>query len=490
MKAAQANLALEENPGESGKSRLGIGSVVSRDEMNLAEFPLTVLSTRVNTAVKTLEFKDSIRMKNGDLIEREWVITGADKFGLPTSTDDDVILGLMCLTMDQGFRERKIFFSRYELLKILRWSTEGRSYTRLSKSLDRLSGVRIRATNAFFDNSNKGFQTCNFGIIDAYEICDTRGSGDKSYFIWSEMLFDSFQSGFIKKIDLDFYFSLKSSVSRRLYRYLDKHFYHRSIVEKPLLTLAFEKLGLSRSYQYVSSIKQQLEPAAEELMELGFIEGFSFHGSGATTVARFIQNPHFSAQKKRQSQQISSVSSIGIDSQPGTKQKKSQLEDKLQKHGLTVLQTKRLLDKKNEAELEVVADTVKRFEASKGSFANPVGFLYRAVQDAERFPMPASKQSVPIKRPVENPAARQKIEKLRAAYEQYLTEIADNELKKLDASEKAELRNQLRIKLKPLENVLDAKRFEEALNGCIREEVRKKIIVLSYDKWLANLLAA
>ena len=135
--------------------------LTSRDEMNLAEFPLAVLSTRANPKLKTLEFEDSQRLPSGEVVQRKWVITGTDKFGLPTSTDDDVLLGLMRMSMDQGFRERKVCFTRYELLKTLRWSTEGRSYTRLTKSLDRLSGVRIRAANAFFDNSSKSYQTKN-----------------------------------------------------------------------------------------------------------------------------------------------------------------------------------------------------------------------------------------------------------------------------------------------------------------------------------------
>ena len=41
---------------------------LSRDEMNLAEFPLTVLTTRADLKVKTLEFRDSIRNKNGENI--------------------------------------------------------------------------------------------------------------------------------------------------------------------------------------------------------------------------------------------------------------------------------------------------------------------------------------------------------------------------------------------------------------------------------------
>ncbi|MCC6220622.1 MAG: replication initiator protein A, partial [Deltaproteobacteria bacterium] len=269
--------------------------LVSRDEMNLAEFPLAVLSTRVDPKLKTLEFRDEQRLKNGEVMAREWIITAADKFGLPTATDDDVILALMRLSMNHGFRERKVFFTRYELLKILQWTTEGRSYSRLIKSFDRLSGVRIRATNAFYDNDSKSYQTCNFGIIDAYEINDSRGKASpsstncqtpKSFFTWSEVLFDSFKAGYIKKLNLELYFELSSAISRRLYRYLDKHFYYKSTFEKPLMVLAFEKLGLSRNYRYVSSVKQQLEPALEELVQKKFISHFDYGGHGMDTTLR------------------------------------------------------------------------------------------------------------------------------------------------------------------------------------------------------------
>jgi len=46
----------------------------TRDEMNLAEFPLTLLSTRSDPKIKTLEFKDQIRSRTGETINREWTI--------------------------------------------------------------------------------------------------------------------------------------------------------------------------------------------------------------------------------------------------------------------------------------------------------------------------------------------------------------------------------------------------------------------------------
>lgn len=257
---------------------------VSRDEMNLAEFPLAMLSTRGNPKIKTLEFKDVVKGKNGELLNRHWIITGADKFGLPTASDDEVLLGLLKLTVDGGMEDRKVYFTRYELLRILRWTTEGRSYSRLQKALDRLSGVRIKASNAFYDNDNKLYNTKNFGIVDAYEINDGRDPDSKSsFFIWSEVLFKSFQAGFIKKLDLDFYLDLKSAVSKRLYRYLDKHFWYKSRVQLNLFTLSHEKVGISRNYRFASSLRQQLDPALEELISLGFVSKAEYIGKGEGT---------------------------------------------------------------------------------------------------------------------------------------------------------------------------------------------------------------
>jgi len=402
--------------------------------MNLAEFPLAVLSTRTDPRIKTLEFRDSQRLKTGEVAEREWLITGADKFGLPTATDDDVILGLIRLTMDHGFRDRKVFFTRYELLKILQWSTEGRSYQRLTKSLDRLSGVRIKATNAFFDNVSKSYQTCNFGILDAYEIFSERGPGRgdsrNSHFIWSEMIFNSFKSGFIKKLDLNFYFSLESSFSRRLYRYLDKHFYYRSVVDKPLMVLAFEKLGLSRSYKYASSVKQQLEPALDELVKRGFLQRFEYLGQGMETTLRLVRGlsdaaqevieasagigqqygdplnsgrlrnnlmaaaestaPGVSAFANTVSSQLTALGrpALGTNTREGI-----DFRSQLLRRGIAAKQAERLLLDRSEVELQQIRRILTYFDYLVGKrdpkiSRNAVGFLYRAVENPLKFVVP------------------------------------------------------------------------------------------------------
>ena len=496
----------------------------SRDEMNLVEFPLAVLSTRVNPKIKTLEFRDIQRLRTGQVIEKEWIITGADKFGLPTATDDDVVLGLMKLSYDNDFRERKVFFSRYELLKTLRWSTEGRSYSRLNKSLDRLSGVRIRTKNGFFNNNEKAYQTRNFGIIDVYEINDSRGGkgaggeGKKpSYFVWSDVLFNSFHANYIKKIDLDLYFGLKSSVSRRLYRYLDKHTYRSNRVEKPLLTLAFEKLGLSRSYKYVSSIKQQLEPAFEELEEAGYLEGVEYLGKGAQTKIRFIRTLRNAGGKavehpllQRTHETFSSPAKkpqlTGAPSQAG-------VAKELARRGLSLNQARKLLSDRKASEIKHIEEIIRYFDSLVASSdikvsRNPVGFLYRAVENPENFTIPgqfwkqsakeaahesmarpervlvggtARKQASQAQQAQANPSPEKDS---KQEYQRYV----DAEIERLRHSlspqqiQSAVVRSE--EKMSHLKDVLDGRSFKAGLKSCIKVELVNLLGLPSFHEWV------
>src|SRR5436305_14095135 len=96
---------------------------IGRDEMNLAEFPIALLADRAPRGQKTLYFED----QHGRL-----TVTGSDAHGLPTAVDSDVIVALIYLTkLRNDFRDVKVHFSRYELIKLLNWPVEGGSYKRL-----------------------------------------------------------------------------------------------------------------------------------------------------------------------------------------------------------------------------------------------------------------------------------------------------------------------------------------------------------------------
>jgi hypothetical protein len=92
-----------------------------------------------------------------------------------------------------------------------------------------------------------------------------------SSFRWNEVIFQSFQSGNLKQLDLEFYLKLRLPTTKRMYRFLDKRFYRRIRLDFDLRTLACEHIGLSRSYA-PTELKRRLKPALEELERLGFLE--------------------------------------------------------------------------------------------------------------------------------------------------------------------------------------------------------------------------
>jgi hypothetical protein len=253
-------------------------SAHGRDEMNLAEFPLGTLSDRAPAGEKTLEFEDRIFDESrNEWVTRRLTISASDKYGLPTALDDEVILGLIQLTKEQKFADRKVPFSRYRLVEVLGWRDEGRSYRRLETSLRRWLGVTLYYDKAWRDNAAKAWVDESFHILDQLTIRRRdRGDSDasaryRSSFTWNETIFRSFQAGFLKQLDWDLFRSFKLPTTKRMYRFLDKRFFHRANWEFSLKEFAFEHIGLSRSYD-TGQVKRKLMPAVKELEAVNFIE--------------------------------------------------------------------------------------------------------------------------------------------------------------------------------------------------------------------------
>ena len=142
--------------------------------------------------------------------------------------------------------------------------------------------------NAWWDNAAKSWVDENFHVLDNVTLYDRerrRPSGKSgksskgatkpplplSSFRWNEVIFQSFQSGNLKQLDLEFYLRLRLPTTKRMFRFLDKRFYRRSRLDFDLRTLACEHIGLSRSYA-PTELKRKLKPALEELEQLGFLE--------------------------------------------------------------------------------------------------------------------------------------------------------------------------------------------------------------------------
>lgn len=272
---------------------------VFKDELNLAEFPIASLADRVPDGQTTLVFEDRLDRRDGPPIVRRLTIMGTAKHGLPTSMDDEILVGLIQLTKRwNNFTEPKVKFSRYELIELLGWPQTGQSYRRIEEALHRWVGIVLSYENAWWDNTEKSWVDENFHVLDNVTLFDkerrrpSRSAGAAqeagvrkrgkrgnappplSSFKWNEVIFRSFQSGNLKQIDLEFYLKLRLPTTKRLFRFLDKRFYRVDRLEFDLRTFACEHVGLSRSYK-PTELKRRLRPAIAELEQQGFLEAMS-----------------------------------------------------------------------------------------------------------------------------------------------------------------------------------------------------------------------
>ena len=252
-----------------------------RDELNFAEFPLASVSTSLPKGQKTLEFTDEIFDEaRNERVTRKRTITASNKYGLPTAMDEEVILGLIQLSAKGHFSERKVFFTRYELLRLLSWTDDTRNYDRLEQSLNRWLGVTLYYDKSWRSNEEKSWVNEGFHILDHVQILDKERqrrsakkaeNPGKSSYVWNEVVFNSFKAGYLKQIDFEFYKQLENAISKRMYRFLDKRFYRGQRLEFELRTFACEHIGLSKNY-HNGELKRVLSPAISELEKQGFLK--------------------------------------------------------------------------------------------------------------------------------------------------------------------------------------------------------------------------
>src|SRR3954454_11937892 len=90
-------------PASSKLSLKPLGQL-GRDEMNLAEFPITLLTDRVPKDQRKAVYQDEhYDERTGRTLTRKLTIfAGAGNLGLTTAVDDEVILALIQITRQQN----------------------------------------------------------------------------------------------------------------------------------------------------------------------------------------------------------------------------------------------------------------------------------------------------------------------------------------------------------------------------------------------------
>jgi hypothetical protein len=348
-----------------------------KDELNLAEFPLAAIADRVPDGQKTLVFEDRMHdFGKNQLITRRLTISASDKYGLPTSLDDEVIVGLIQLTKQARFSERKVSFSRYQLIQVLGWRHEGRSYERLEKSLMRWMGVTLYYDKAWWDKDEQSWVDESFHILDNVTLYDQErrlkklrgGSSEKplSSFTWNEVVFRSFKSGYLKALDLSVFRQLECAAAKRMFRFLDKRFHHKCRWEFDLREFACEHVGLSRNYD-TGQLKRRLQPAIEELEAVGFLEPFP-------TEQRYIKI----ARGEWRVVFVQKAQAQLVESTPETAGVSKQLVDR----GVTPSVASRLVKEYPRELIEKQLAAFDRLQLTKSStLRNPAGYLVKSIRE-------------------------------------------------------------------------------------------------------------
>lgn len=406
------------NSQPQNKSSIPLKIVQGRDELNLAEFPLSAISTRTDPNQKSMVFEDRIFDKSrGDVVKRKLTISASTEYGLPTALDDEVILGLVQLTKLQNFAEPKVHFTRYQLIQILGWRDDSKSYARIEDALNRWMGVTLVYEKAWWNKQENSWVNEKFHILDRVSVLDRERQQTKrvkqddfpfSSFVWNEVIFQSFRSGNMKSLDFEFYKSLDGSISKRLYRFLDKRFYLRWKLEFDLKELAWEHIGLSRNYD-AANLKRKLQTAIKELEEKGFIVPVDPKKRFLKVSAGIWKVVFEKANQPKDTKTIATV------------EPRPDLVDELVSRGVSLSVASDIVANQSSDRIEEKIEVLDWMVSKKLVVQNPAGYLVKSIQQdytlPEGYETKEQRAATAALKEKENEEKRAKVERERAKKE-------------------------------------------------------------------------
>lgn len=274
-------------------------------EVNL-EVPPTFQLRRTNPNRRVAEFFNTLVNDEGERVHQHWRISVPEPYELPGPFDQDVWVAVQTLVGIRGGMppDGRLYFSLYELLGVMRKARKGDNYKDLRASLLRLSATHFQAENAFYLKDKNKLATRTFTLWDVSldtEVDNETGEATERHFLeFHNVVRQSFEAEYLKTLDSDFYFSLRSPLAKRLYRLID-----RKRQGKPRWGTSLDKLKdmapLAPSYKTPSKIRDVLETAHSELLRRGFLAGVSYENRNGSHWIRWRVEPEFDRQRSLKS---------------------------------------------------------------------------------------------------------------------------------------------------------------------------------------------
>jgi hypothetical protein len=182
-----------------------------RDELNLADFPISVLQHQpprddggrhIDQIVYESTTYDPVVRR---LVPQGMTLAASSRYGLPTPADENVVLALLYTAKHaHDFGEPRVHFSPHQLFRVILWDTNSRSYARLSRVLLRLKSLTILYENAWWDPSGRRYEEeFATGIVAEYRLVKYRArrkinEKPRNYVHWTPQFFKTLASGNLK----------------------------------------------------------------------------------------------------------------------------------------------------------------------------------------------------------------------------------------------------------------------------------------------------
>jgi hypothetical protein len=249
-------------------------------EQNLEEFPLFELKARKRGA-KARVFERVTEGEDGVSLNQVWKVMPSGEYGMPGPVDQDVYLAVLQLLQQRGGmpEDGELGFSLYELRKILGWSDDsGGAYREIREALLRIATTSMQSRNAFYSAQERRRIVDTFNLWSVhFAEHEVRGHTVRERHVlkFHPIFIRNYMAQYLKGIDSDFYWSLRSPVSKRLYRLVDLQRAGALSWETDLFGVRDQ---IPLDYDYPSQIKRALHKAHDELLQRRFLSGVEYEG--------------------------------------------------------------------------------------------------------------------------------------------------------------------------------------------------------------------
>jgi Replication initiator protein A/DnaA N-terminal domain len=269
-------------------------------EQNLEEFPLFELKARKRGA-KARVFEKVIEGEAGVSLNQVWKVMPSGEYGMPGPVDQDVYLAVLQLLQQRGGmpEDGELSFSLYELRKILGWSDDsGGAYKDIRDALLRIATTSMQSRNAFYSAQERRRIVDTFNIWSVhFAEHEVKGQTVRERHVlkFHPIFIRNYMAQYLKGIDSEFYWSLRSPVSKRLYRLVDLQRAGGLSWETDLFGVRDQ---IPLDYNYPSQIKRALQKAHDELLHRDFLAGVEYEGK--TEVVYKVSREFARRQKARE----------------------------------------------------------------------------------------------------------------------------------------------------------------------------------------------